>query len=328
MSKALWACLLCGEDFTRRSSGERHRKNVHQGKSVLVRFVEYLAGRASGLYPKPIDPPRLSRRGRPQFGKTRINASDMTVADSTTKDFWWCANNDQSLQLQDSSYQSNNQTSPLDESIRYAKKLLQFKRLMNQHSNQSFPFLLPNVNLPISISKAVGFRGELCDTCLIGKVEPIFSFDRLESLVRTSHTCNPQDLSKIRNIADISNAISKFHERFISSFVQLISCCIGSQHIFLTAQEILPLCAGSPQDMVANILPFSKMVLSKDAHFDLGRVSNNHWAHRASTGQDHKTILSRQELVDFLNYTKSTFGAFQVELEDGLQHYLLLYINF
>lgn len=26
MSKALWACSLCREDFTRRSSAERHRK--------------------------------------------------------------------------------------------------------------------------------------------------------------------------------------------------------------------------------------------------------------------------------------------------------------
>ncbi len=71
MSKALWACSLCGEDFTRRSSAERHRNNIHQGRSSLVRFVEYLAGRASGLYPRPIDPPRLARRGRrPQFGRT------------------------------------------------------------------------------------------------------------------------------------------------------------------------------------------------------------------------------------------------------------------
>ena len=35
MSKALWACSLCGEDFTRRSSAERHRNNLHQGRSNL-----------------------------------------------------------------------------------------------------------------------------------------------------------------------------------------------------------------------------------------------------------------------------------------------------
>jgi hypothetical protein len=157
---------------------------------------------------------------------------------------------------------------------------------------------------------------------LISKAEPILSFDRLELLVTTDHTCNPQGLNKVRDMADISNTRSKFHEHFISSFVQLISSCVGSRHIFLTAQEILPPCsAGSLQDS-------KHWILSKEAHCDLGRVSNNHWAHGASTGQDHKTILSREELVDFLKCTKSTFGVFQVELEDGLQHYLLLYINF
>jgi hypothetical protein len=43
LSKALWACLVCGEDFTRRTSGERHRMNVHEGKSIVIRFVEYIA---------------------------------------------------------------------------------------------------------------------------------------------------------------------------------------------------------------------------------------------------------------------------------------------
>ena len=96
MSKALWACTLCGEDFTRRSSAERHRNNVHQGRSDIVRFVVYLAGLASRLYSRPIDPPRLARRGKPQFGKTSkrdrqilTTSNDRTVADSTIEDFWW-----------------------------------------------------------------------------------------------------------------------------------------------------------------------------------------------------------------------------------------------
>ena len=53
MSKALWACSVCGEDFTRRSSAERHRDNVHQGNSLVVRFVDYLAGRAAEFMRRP-----------------------------------------------------------------------------------------------------------------------------------------------------------------------------------------------------------------------------------------------------------------------------------
>jgi hypothetical protein len=265
----------------------------------------------------------------------------MTVPDSTINDFGSYANNDQPLQLQHSSNQSNNErASPIDDVITYGQKMVQLKTLMNQLSNQNVSFLLPNVNVPVSDSKAVGLRGELCHTCLTGKIEAIFSFDRLESLVTKDHTCNLQELSKIRKTEDISNVRSNRHQHFISSFAQIISECVGSEHIILIAEELQePSIKLTLQYYAGKILPqciFSKVpgpfyrqrLLSKDPYIDLGRVSNNHWAQRASTAQDHKTILSTEELLDFLNHTKSSFGTFQVELRDALQHYFLLYINF
>lgn len=65
MSKPLWACSVCGEDFTRKSSAKRHGFNVHDEKCLVVRYTEYLVGRMSGEYPKPIEPPRLSERYPP-----------------------------------------------------------------------------------------------------------------------------------------------------------------------------------------------------------------------------------------------------------------------
>jgi hypothetical protein len=65
MSKPLWACSICGEDFTRKSSAKRHGFNVHDEKGLVVRYTEYLVGRMSGEYPKPIEPPRLSERYPP-----------------------------------------------------------------------------------------------------------------------------------------------------------------------------------------------------------------------------------------------------------------------
>jgi hypothetical protein len=125
MSKALWACSVCGEDFTRRSSAERHRYDVHQGNSLVVRFVDYLAGRASGIYPEPIDPPRLLRRARPQFGKTPnghlVNPNDVIVTDNRVNGFCWYPNTNVFL--------------------------LQLKTLMNQHSNQEIPFFQPPMNI-------------------------------------------------------------------------------------------------------------------------------------------------------------------------------------
>ncbi|MGA8081920.1 MAG: hypothetical protein WB988_08645, partial [Candidatus Nitrosopolaris sp.] len=79
---------------------------------------------------------------------------------------------------------------------------------MNQLSNHSIPsnnFYLPVIHAPMNIPKAVGFRWEFCDICLSGELDPIFSFDRLDSAVKADHICNSQALSKTQNRADISD---------------------------------------------------------------------------------------------------------------------------
>jgi hypothetical protein len=64
MSKPLWVCIICGEEFTRKSSGKRHRdnRNIHNERPVIVRYIEYIIGQAKGDYPPPITPPRLQGR--------------------------------------------------------------------------------------------------------------------------------------------------------------------------------------------------------------------------------------------------------------------------
>lgn len=156
MSKALWACSVCGEDFTRRTSGERHSENVHGGNSLVVRFVDYLAGRASGIYPEPIDPPRLLKRTRPHFGKTPngdfVNATDAFGAENMIKDSYWNSNTNKNLSKLNPSYlqylsnQSSNEMTNLDENLRNLQNPLQLKMIMNGYSNQQIPFFLPPMN--------------------------------------------------------------------------------------------------------------------------------------------------------------------------------------
>ncbi len=122
MSKALW------EDFTRRSSAERHSGDVHGGNSLVVRFVDYLAGRASAIYLTAIDPPRLLKKARPQFGKTPnddLSNANVVVADDRIKDICWYTNMNKNLSKMNSiflvhlSHQSSNEMpSRLAESFR------------------------------------------------------------------------------------------------------------------------------------------------------------------------------------------------------------------
>jgi hypothetical protein len=211
--------------------------------------------------------------------------------------------------------------------------------LMNQLFDRSILFYQPLIHAPMNIPKAVGFRGVSCDTCISCTADPIFSFDRLDLAVKTDHTCSSQAISKIQNRIDTSDFRNGSHEWIISYLIWIITCLVGSEPIFLTAEELQAPCSKLTLQFFAGmILPqyiFNKMpgpfyrqrLLSKNPCIDLGRVSNNHWARRAIKGHDRKIILKAEELLDFLNLTKSTFGAFQLELEDGMQHYLFLHIH-
>ena len=63
MSKPQWICVVCGEDFTRKSSAKRHGNNInlHREKPIIVRYIDYIIARVKGDYPQPIIPSRLQR---------------------------------------------------------------------------------------------------------------------------------------------------------------------------------------------------------------------------------------------------------------------------
>ena len=50
MGKLSYVCTVCSEHFTRKYSGNRHNQNLHYGNADIVRLIDYLAGRSSGLY--------------------------------------------------------------------------------------------------------------------------------------------------------------------------------------------------------------------------------------------------------------------------------------
>ena len=266
MSKALWACSLCGEDFTRRSSAERHKNNVHKGRSSLVRFVEYLAGRASGLYPRPIDPPRLARRAkRPQFGEISkrdqeifTTSSDRTVADSTTKDFWWefgkDIKNNQSEIMSTSSNQSNNHIwntiwNIMDEFNTKAQKVLQFKTLASQLYNYNgIPSFMPVIQAPMNIPSEtrfiglsggiiLGYKGHVCKKCLIWNIEEIPNEET--RILRSYHTCDPQRLRDAQSVTDIPGTIHKQRHELISLLAYVVNSITHQQgRVDLIAVEV------------------------------------------------------------------------------------------
>jgi hypothetical protein len=54
--KPNWVCSNCGMWSTRKFSVKRHITNQHSGNAFLVPYIDYLAGRQSGLYPPSSQP--------------------------------------------------------------------------------------------------------------------------------------------------------------------------------------------------------------------------------------------------------------------------------
>jgi hypothetical protein len=61
LRKPNWACVSCGMYSSRKSSVKRHIQNIHGGNANFVSFVDYLAGRKSGLY-WPALPPTYQKK--------------------------------------------------------------------------------------------------------------------------------------------------------------------------------------------------------------------------------------------------------------------------
>jgi hypothetical protein len=58
-----YVCTICAQDFTRKTSANRHNTNLHQGRAVIVTFVEYIVGRVSGIY-QAADPRQDRRKAK------------------------------------------------------------------------------------------------------------------------------------------------------------------------------------------------------------------------------------------------------------------------
>jgi hypothetical protein len=122
----------------------------------------------------------------------------------------------------------------------------------------------------------------------------------------------------IQSRTDISDSRAKSYESIISILEHLIIGCLGPQPIFLTAKEVVAPCrnmlyhAGYILFQRARKMPMSDLLMfffNQRTYIDLGRVSKDHWGHRAISGQDRKTILKMEELLEFLNLVLEPFKS-------------------
>jgi hypothetical protein len=79
MSRPSYVCTVCSQHFTRKFSANRHNTNVHNGRSEIVPYIEYMVGRSSGRY--LASHPSWYRKQR-QLQASRSYQSESIVADT------------------------------------------------------------------------------------------------------------------------------------------------------------------------------------------------------------------------------------------------------
>jgi hypothetical protein len=305
MSKPVWACPLCGEDFTRKSSAERHSSKLHKGGSLPVRYINYLTGRLSGQYPPPLTPPRL------------LGRKNKTVADSSRGDILY-ANHFETKNRSEYIAAPPTATNPLRNPV--AEAVHNFVDV-----EKTYTQLLPLINVntfptDIGIAKPIGFSG-ICDLCLSGQIEAVWNFVEDGSLTKVIHACDAEAVMRVTPQSEEKR--KALRHASVRCLADVVNYWIGHTEVYLKAEEILPT---ESYDFVTNAeRPSHGGYISLDP-------KENDWADRA-VKENKKTsmatgavTINKNELMDFLSIARATFGIFRVKMPDGGTRDFFMYI--
>jgi hypothetical protein len=145
MSKPSYVCVTCGEDFTRKTSAERHKANpnIHSnGNCNIVRFIEYVIGIAKGTYQEPaMLSPRLSSirsKKKNKFFEGNKNVgedSKVSTFPDLSKNSQLCGNElDKRISTLSSIKEEEKHEEGIDYCLRVASRTLVLKSLLEKLS--------------------------------------------------------------------------------------------------------------------------------------------------------------------------------------------------
>ena len=193
-----------------------------------------------------------------------------------------------------------------------------------------------------------GYKVQLCNKCLPGnRLEPIFASLEMEALTKVNHICeaaSPASSIQQEYVKNSStNIINEAQVSLVSYLLQVVNMRIGLQgggarvDVHLKAQEL-----NSPKLLLPHMgnkkLPENRSWIEEEDYIDLGKISHSdnnvekeeNWAYRVikEEGAIKMIKINNDELTDFVNNAKSTFGACQVQSNHGGKRYFLISIAF
>jgi hypothetical protein len=78
MSFKNYVCVTCAQDFTRKYTAYRHNRLLHQDHGKIVRTLEYIIGRVTGIY-SSADPVSFKKKRREQITGGASNSFRFTT---------------------------------------------------------------------------------------------------------------------------------------------------------------------------------------------------------------------------------------------------------
>jgi len=248
-----YVCTICAQGFTRKTSANRHNTDLHQGRAVIVRFVEYVVGRVNRIY-QAADPRQYRRKTRKNkdfapnlaYNKTPPVSFADTVGKVTNSNGIHDQNSGQPI-----NFQSKTMTpppamihNPIIESFirRYEEDKLQERIIKREErqkagTHEAFDNLIRAIKLNRIQSKEDP-SSQIPDLVAAGILVPISFIDvngnlatRYEHHSRANAAMAPQNVCGGLTFADMLKIIETAYRRNIEFVMKFIEARGGEDHL-------------------------------------------------------------------------------------------------
>jgi hypothetical protein len=290
---------------SRKDSVKRHVKTQHNGNSLIVTFVDYLAGRVSGIY-LPRAPPTYEK-------KTEVSKQPKTYMDifieEGVKEMARQTVNKAFNQPQIISNAFNSNNSP------------QLRQLQQRYYS-----FWGNRN------DIFGLGVYICERCLSMKPFKIcFLGNGPKGFAKEWFDyCNPEWVNNFSGISDKEEYIKGLRNRFPGYLKDCVEAWTNNTKCNLVAMKVSEnppnnsVTITQQQEAIQNSVTFVYSVEKKC--IELGSINEDHWAARAI---NHRRItLSNNELMDLLQKLNDiTFGFFSAKMHESRCIYFMYITN-
>jgi len=172
----------------------------------------------------------------------------------------------------------------------------------------------------------------LCHLCLSGSVEPVWKFVEDGTLTKVNHICEAEKILRIRNLPEVEETERTMLDQSFRVLTELVDSWLGQDEIFLKAVELPPNEFATGSTTKENVTKETPMI--GFSYLEDLKSKDNHWADRAIKESSKKrptlvagaVAITKNEVKEFLNMGRATFGVFKIKMPNGSISNFFMYI--